>query len=161
MDLSDAALILGLLLIIAVLLRRQWGKRLKDKRSIGVFDSNRDHLETPAGAPAGRKKESSMEESHVVLQELSSRMIAQMETRARKLDYLIREADGRIAELKKVLSGLKNEGPRRDVLPGDARFSDVYELADSGLDTVEIARRTGKKPGEIELILGLRNRKEG
>lgn len=159
MEMADAALILGLLVIIAVLLRRQW-KKPKDKQSVGTFDSDQEHFETPSPASGRREVEGAMEKSHLESGDFSSEMIAEMETRARKLDHLVQEADGKIAELKKVLSELKNDNFRKDVASDDARFSDVYKLADSGVDTVEIARRTGKKPGEIELILGLRNHKE-
>lgn len=39
-------------------------------------------------------------------------------------------------------------------------FSDVYQLADQGLSSAEIASATGKSIGEIDLILGLRRRRQ-
>jgi hypothetical protein len=38
------------------------------------------------------------------------------------------------------------------------RREEIYTLADDGLDTAEIARRVGSPVGEVELILGLRQR---
>lgn len=39
------------------------------------------------------------------------------------------------------------------------RQEEVYTLADYGLDAAEIARRVGSPVGEVELILGLREKK--
>jgi len=43
----------------------------------------------------------------------------------------------------------------------ERRYDEIYLLADYGFDPVEIARRTGSPVGEVELILGLRARREG
>ncbi|MBA7633126.1 hypothetical protein ES703_40687 [subsurface metagenome] len=160
MDLSDAALILGLLIVILVLLRKQWKKSLKAKQGIGLFDAEQERPGTSSTA-SGREELQRPGEKHLAeLQEFTEEMTAGMETRARKLDFLIQEADVKIAELKKILA----EAKKNDEIPkgasSEAHFSDVYELADRGFDAIEIARKTGKKPGEVELILGLRNHKK-
>lgn len=64
---------------------------------------------------------------------------------------------------------LRPSGPS-DQAPGEAdeasqrrsvgrRQEEVYTLADYGLDAAEIARRVGSPVGEVELILGLREKK--
>jgi hypothetical protein len=48
--------------------------------------------------------------------------------------------------------------------PGDgtrnSRHGRIFELADGGLTTVEVAREVGQTPGEIELILSLRGARQ-
>ena len=39
------------------------------------------------------------------------------------------------------------------------RRQEIYTLADSGLEAAEIARRVGSPVGEVELILGLRQKR--
>lgn len=160
MDLSDAALIVGLLIVIGVLLRNQWKRRLKGRQDLGVFEADQGSFGTPS-APSDRwETDRSAEKLQLELREFSSQMIAEMETRAGKLEHLIKEAESKILELKKILSELKEGGSLQGDGPGNRRFSEVYDLADRGLNSVEIAKRTGKKPGEVELILGLRNHKK-
>jgi hypothetical protein len=44
--------------------------------------------------------------------------------------------------------------------PDTGKYKSVYDLADAGHALVDIARRTGLQPGEIELLLELRKTKK-
>jgi len=50
----------------------------------------------------------------------------------------------------------ETDRPRR---PADERYEEIYLLADYGFDAAEIARRVGSPVGEVELILGLREKR--
>jgi hypothetical protein len=93
----------------------------------------------------------------VELQELSRRIGAEIDTRFAKLEAAMRDADRRIAVLNR-LSGMAGD-VGKDVAErnrGDRRHAVIYELADAGFSSVDIARDLGKTPGEVELILNLR-----
>lgn len=86
------------------------------------------------------------------LRELTERLSAELDARADRLERLIALADERLAAL---------EGKARLVEPkpmprASGEFAEVYDLADSGAAAVEIARRTGRPTGQVELILNLR-----
>ncbi len=130
---------------------------------------------------------SDMEKLLVELQELSRKINAQIDTKFAKLESSIQDADRRIAELQRLLgadSPQKNGGatspsqlditvgddadaspsPRLHLHPGstssslDDRKARIYQLADAGKSSIEIAQIVGQTPGEIELILSLRPR---
>ncbi len=99
----------------------------------------------------------------VELSEMSRQISAQLDTRAAKLDLLIREADEKIAALKGLSGGSAVESPRppamRLVQPPvevDRRDAEIYALADRGQPASEIARQLNRPAGEVELILALR-----
>lgn len=86
------------------------------------------------------------------LRELTERLSAELDARADRLERLIALADERLAAL---------EGKARLVEPkpmprASGEFAEVYDLADAGAPAVEIARRTGRPTGQVELILNLR-----
>jgi len=58
---------------------------------------------------------------------------------------------------------LRPSGTDRRRAPSEAwsgqRRQEIYTLADSGLEAAEIARRVGSPVGEVELILGLRQKR--
>lgn len=56
----------------------------------------------------------------------------------------------------------RQEVCRRDAAQGTSaeyRYEEIYLLADYGFDATEIARRVGSPVGEVELILGLRDKR--
>jgi len=125
-----------------------------------------------------RAVERDMSNLLVELSEMARQMTAQLDTRAAKLELLIKEADERLAALRSA-RGLPAQGPadgapeerldgvivearapRSNSLPDqkiDPRHLQVYNLADEGVPPPEIARQLGRPSGEIELILALRN----
>lgn len=111
----------------------------------------------------------------VELHDAARRLNAQMDTKAARLEALIRDADERIGRLHQAQSGsVSREGDVRgvDLMVDDSAQSDsassaepgeppdpvrhrILSLSAKGNSAVEIARETGVKPGEIELILAL------
>lgn len=96
----------------------------------------------------------------VELEEFSRSVSAQIDMRFAKLETAIQDADRRITALNRLTRRLaeRDGQPTPETEAHDLRHEIVYELADAGLTPVEIARDTGKTPGEIELILNLRKR---
>ena len=117
------------------------------------------------------------------LHEAAQRLNAQLDTKAAKLEALIRDADERLARLDgrpvapgiDVTVGAEATAPistgdagsavldkpgNPSARPADRRThrdkDRVYALADKGKNPVEIAQTTGLKPGEVELILAIR-----
>lgn len=131
-----------------------------------------------------RSVERQMENLLVELSEMTRQMSAQLDTRAAKLEALIREADEKIERLKALsrpdtidpatMEGLRQAfepaspspaseaEPPRDPAPArepiDPTHEQVYALADAGRSVAEIATAINRPSGEIELILALRPR---
>ena len=119
-----------------------------------------------------------LEQLLVELHEAARRLNAQLDTKAAKLEALIRDADQRIAALRSA-SATDASGPapdadaaptnpqRLDLVVGDSTVSPdaeegadplrhrILALATEGQTPVQIARDTGVQPGEVELILAL------
>jgi hypothetical protein len=122
------------------------------------------------------------------LEETSRRLTAQLDNRYTRLEQLLAEADERIrrlesltspdraaaspqlspaaadvpaqaavTEAQRTLSRLRQE---RGAPPAteDPAYAPIYALADRGKSSREIAQELGRQPGEIELILALRQR---
>jgi len=103
-----------------------------------------------------RAVERQMENLLVDLAELSRQIGAQLDTRAAKLELLIKQADERIAQLK----GQPVEEPPAPPVENESRYIEIYRLADAGQSTVQIAQQLNRPQGEIELILALRPRRD-
>ncbi len=116
-----------------------------------------------------RSVERQMQSLLVELSEMSRQISAGLDTRAAKLDALIREADEKIATLR----ALRNVAPppaNGDTLAAppsqpspsayepDPRHAEVYALADQGHSASDIAEKLSRPNGEIQLILALRPR---
>jgi len=115
-----------------------------------------------------RSVELQMENLLVELSAMARQITAQLDTRAARLDALIREADAKIAAMQsgkiQTPPGFHSalaaaESPIESPMEDDPRHRPVYELADSGMPPAEISRRIGRPSGEIELILALRPRR--
>lgn len=59
--------------------------------------------------------------------------------------------------IESVVIKVKNDP--QEYLGADAKYKEVYYYADKKMSLVEIAKKTGKPKGEIELILSLRKNK--
>jgi hypothetical protein len=142
----------------------------------------KDPLARPAPEPGlarQRAVERDVSNLLVELSEMTRQMTAQIDTRAAKLDALIREADEKMALLRSLGHGQGGGGGPHGVLieakllesdavpmrpaedsvpPVDPRHAEVYDLADEGQSAQDIARQTGRPRGEVELILALRGR---
>jgi hypothetical protein len=117
-----------------------------------------------------RSVERQMQTLLVELSEMARSIGAGLDTRAAKLQALLDEADGRIAEVKSLLNNRPTSSAavttdRQPVTEheavaaeseSDQRHAQVYAMADQGRNPHEIAAALGRQRGEIELILALR-----
>lgn len=132
------------------------------------FKKRKDPLAHPTNLSlAGQREvERQMTELLVELEQMARQMTAQLDTRARKLELLIKEADEKIAALQGAESSASVVPTfiQADTAPGlpaslaDPRHIQVYDLADTGQSARQIAQELGRPQGEIELILHLRPR---
>lgn len=138
----------------------------------------RDPLEKPAqrlSLAQQRSLERDMNNLVVELSEMARQITAQLDTRATKLELLIREADEKIARLQQLQS---HQPPDTPAAPSSAepaepappppppepepdpiapRHAEVYALADQGYSAQSIAQQLNRPSGEVELILALRS----
>jgi len=104
-----------------------------------------------------RSVEKQMQNVLVELSEMARQITAQIDTRAAKLEALIREADEKIATMKSNAPPALPMPPPANAMPiSDPRHAQVYALADQGRSSTEIAQQLHRPSGEIELILALR-----
>jgi hypothetical protein len=117
--------------------------------------------------------ERDMQSVIVELHDLTRQMSAQIETRAAKLEILIRDADERLAALAEANANapaLATDAAKlaaaaepvramrlvKDEPSSEDRWNEVYRLADDGATIGEICRQLNRPRGEVELILALR-----
>jgi hypothetical protein len=119
-----------------------------------------------------RKIDGAMTELLVELEQMSRQISAQLDTRAARLDELIRQADERIARLEQLERGdtaqqpepapiapeMPPAPPLPEPIPINPRHADIYRLSDQGLVPGDIASAVGLPMNEVELILALRRR---
>lgn len=125
-----------------------------------------------------------LEELMVEVEQLAKRMGSQLDAKSHRLETLIRQADERIAELRR----LQGEGPAGEApvpvqvksaydrldagslatpmpeaavepeaaLPEGPLARSVYALADQGFTPAQIAKQLDEQVGKVELVLALR-----
>jgi hypothetical protein len=108
----------------------------------------------------------------VEIEQLSKRFAAQLDAKSTAIELLLRQADARIAEMKRLSLGNGNAGqapppaaapavspPPRDAAeePADPITQAVHRLADQGLPAQAIAGKLNEHVGKVELILALRS----
>lgn len=131
-----------------------------------------------------RNVERQMQNLLVELSEMARQITAQLDTRSAKLAMMIDDADDKAARLQRLIddcrtalaavpptpaapaaaatsaestNGRFEEGPSIALPhPADPRHQQIYDLADQGHSTADIARDTDRPRGEVELILALR-----
>ena len=108
-----------------------------------------------------RSVERQMQNVLVELSEMARQISAQLDTRAAKLEMLIKEADQKIAALNKGSSAPAAPNGQSDEIADsapsvDPRHARIYALADAGQSASQIAQELNQPSGEIELILALR-----
>lgn len=133
----------------------------------------------PFGVAQQRQIERDISGLMVEMLQTAQQMTAQLDTRAARLEVLLKEADVKLAALKNAsapaapktsspltlsdtpaTSQLPSDNappaPETPETPPDPRHRDIYALADQGRSTGEIARHLNRPNGEVELILALR-----
>ena len=112
------------------------------------------------GLAQQRSVERDMSNLLVELSEMARQVSAQLDTRAAKLELLIKEADQKIAALKTAAQDTPDHYPPLQTVPHedpiDPRHAEIYSLADKGHSAYQIARQLNRPSGEVELILALR-----
>ncbi len=133
----------------------------------------RGALGAGGGLGSQRAVEREMQNLLVEYEQMIRNMTAGLDTRAAKLEELIKEANGLIASLKGAVASAQAAGSTSNrtatqAAPVDSppptgpdpRHVEVYTLADQVMSANDIARKLGRPSGEVELILALRGGRE-
>ena len=148
----------------------------------------RDPLDTTPRFPLGKQREVENQMNHVLveLSRMAREITAQLDTRAAKLELLIKEADDKLkalsaASVPQQITAENNKSDLENVIAAEEstalqtfseestekiatppsmgeRYGEIYALADEGKPANEIGRLLQRPTGEIELILALRPR---
>lgn len=133
----------------------------------------------PFGVSQQRQIERDISNLMVEMLQTAQQMTAQLDTRATRLELLLKEADEKLAALKRTTTPVSPpptpSTPLTDMSataappattplpesdkpesPPDPRHGEIYALADQGRSPIEIARHLNRPNGEVELILALR-----
>lgn len=145
--------------------------------------SSRGGLGSGIGLSQQRMMERDMQNLLVEYERMMRNMTASLDTRAAKLEVLIREADEKLSALRTAnqrnvsVFAPMSTLPASDEAPAappnifestpsspapaqptiEPRHAEIYALADQGLSPKAIARQLNQPDGEIELILALRS----
>jgi len=134
----------------------------------GRLKKRKDPLERPSMSLSQQRQiERDMNSLMVEMLDTARQMTAQLDTRAARLEVLMKEADAKLAALKSATGGSPLPGvpapalispitPAAPETPPDPRHAEVYSMADQGRSPHEIARKLNRPNGEVELILALR-----
>jgi hypothetical protein len=173
------AIAVGILAIVYVVYVRPLRKKKEETDPVRRAPAH-------GGLSQQRAVEREMSNLLVEFSQMARQMTAQLDTRAAKLELLLKEADDKIATLRAIagghggatalpapaaeaasaaaaaLEGVIIEarapiGPSLTEPPLDPRHLRIYDLADEGYSPQEIARQLDRPSGEIELILALRS----
>lgn len=128
------------------------------------FKKHKDPLDhAPNLSLAGQRQvEKQMTELLVELEQMARQMSSHLDTRAAKLEILLKEADEKIDLLRQgVAEGAAPRAVRIDAAAAlsagpDERHTEIYDLADQGRSARQIAQHLHRPQGEIELIIALR-----
>ncbi len=161
---NDQLVPVALLLVLTVWLL--WASRRKLRQQSEQpkrLSPQRDPPPLPYGSKDQMRRD--LESLIAELEQLSRKISAEIDTRFAKLEAAMHDADRRIAALHRLSqqqAGQTGQAPPREAGPvsdrPEDRYTLIYELADVGFSPVEIARDLGRTPGEVELILNLRNK---
>lgn len=175
--LSSGQIFMMFLTLVGVVLVAQ-GLRKKAAKSmpneLAEIDSIRRDLAAkyPVDPPKPRvTAQSQSRELAADMKELTDRLSSQLDVKAARVEALLAQADARIIELKYLASTASHAAdapvarigaaePVRSLRlenPVDPIHQKVYDLADAGMNSVDIARAIGQPTGHVELILNLRS----
>ncbi|MFA7237897.1 MAG: hypothetical protein WC058_13620 [Phycisphaeraceae bacterium] len=163
MSSSDMMMIAGVVLITLVLvvnMRKRFGKR---RRRAQADESLTPHEKIERiKQTAGMKDD--LRSMMVELEDLTRRFGSQLDSRAIKIEKLLREADQRIKQLEQM-TGRSAPPPPEVETSGDSPETDeltrkVTRLSDQGKAPGEIAAALEEHIGKIELILALRQQEK-
>ena len=147
---TGAVLLVAGAIVLVISLGRLARKR---RRDVGSPDADGD-------ADSVRRIREAGDREIVRIEEHARDASARIETKLHVLNGLTLRAERAIARLGEQASPGSRPGvsAQREAVLDETRFSEVYRLADEGLDPAEIASRTEFEAGEIELVLTLRSK---
>jgi hypothetical protein len=166
-DPAQWAFLVFAILLCIWLIFRPWRRRRSDPLEKPMFKTS---------LAQQRALERQMSNLVVEMSEMARQITAQLDTRAAKLELLIKEADEKIARLGgagstsgngapvdanhgREIASVLEQVPPSTPAPADPRHAQVYRLADEGRSSQQIAQELNQPSGEIELILALRQRR--
>jgi len=174
-DINPLAVTLGavgvmlLLLVMVTMMRRRGVNRpaAGDQGQAARDEIDRIRADVTGSAPKEGPREGNADASGV---RLASRLAAQLDGKAARLELLIEEAlaaaerleravaaaDAAGAEKAPVDAPVVAAGERQAEVPEDPLFTRIFRLADQGLAAVDIARHVREPTGKVELVLSLR-----
>jgi len=167
----------AMLLVAAVLIMNSFIRRQKKAAQQPQMPTgSRERAEAIQAAHRGRDQ---LQAVVAEAEQLAQRLAAHVDTKAVMLEKLIADADDRLARLERATASqhapAPNDPPRvetrrpeparapvRDPIAPAAGELDpikrkIYQLADEGKSSVEIAQATDQPTGQVELILALRS----
>ncbi len=179
--LAERTVVTDMMLVLGIVLITAWAfsKLRKRRRSDAQRPTALEQLEL---SRQQRGMRGDLEDLMVEIEQLARRLGAQLDAKSFHIEKLMREADQRIARLEQLNPGQHSpretthpahavSEPRTNPSPApsepadpnasapslnDALARSVYDLADRGLNAVDIARQLDEHVGKVELILALR-----
>lgn len=156
----------GVVMLIVVLM----GNIKKKSRRRGKEEDLEPHERIEAIRQQANESRSVLDTRTAETAALVREMTALLDNRSEKLEILIQQADERITRLERLSQEAEQRlTPRHSetkstpeparpesTLASDALRQQIYDLADQGHATNEIAQRLGQHAGKVELILALR-----
>lgn len=139
-------LLLGIIVVLVVFLKTgfRWKSKRADKSGFERFLEEWE-----------KENEAFLRVFSEVHRDLMNR-IDRLEERVGTLDAIARSKEnGPMQELSEVERVRNSRSQLRD------RYKDIFDMADDGMSVADIARRTGRGNGEVQLILGLAERGTG
>ncbi len=164
---SNNSLTLGTYLLVAALLMITFSlmSRLRKRRLKRAAEPAQ--LENIERMRQLRGMRGDLEDLMVEIEQLAKRLGAQLDAKSVQIEQLLAEAEQKIARLNALqaeansaASGGGDTGqpnPEMGAISDDPLARSVYELADKGNDSAQIARELDEHVGKVELILALRN----
>lgn len=169
---TDLVFAAGILMITMALM--SWYKKRRRREATHPVLSPTEQLERNKQLRGVR---GDLETLMVEIEQFSKRLAAHLDAKTIAIELLLKQADLRIAELKRLngnplhdnmrdqpapIEGVTDEPPIKTItrsapeIPDDPLSRSVYQLADQGLPADAIARKLNEHVGKIELILALR-----
>jgi hypothetical protein len=103
-----------------------------------------------------------LRELMVEIEQMARRVGAQLDAKTMHMEQLLEEADQKIARLNSIVTSpppgsapVESSGEAVES-PSDPLISKIYELADAGQDSIQIAQQLDEHVGKVELVLALR-----
>lgn len=151
--------VLGLLTLSMTWARHRVRMKRREARQARAQVSNSSVDELPAAAQ-------SLQKIMLDIEEAARRVNAQLDTKFVRLERTIAAADRRLVSLEELLERAQNSVPQSPTTsvdpnaaptpPPDPRFAHIYQLADTGASTQQIADAVNMPIGEVEVVLNLR-----